>query len=92
MRKLSTNERLFPPTLQAYERGLSVTHLTSVIAAALLFNYEKDPQVGKLQADIQRLGVLEVITEFTGIAREHPVYDQIIENYSQLKEIYTRDL
>ncbi len=89
IRKLSMNERLVRPTLQAYERGLEVSHLTSVIAAALLFNYEKDSQVAKLQSAIQQHGIHKVIANLMGIPREHPVHDAITSKHTTLKEIYT---
>ena len=90
IRKLSPNERLVRPTLQAYERGLGISHLISVIAAALLFNHEKDAQVARLQTAIQHQGIHEVITKFLGIPREHPVHEEIAEKYEKLKLTYQK--
>ncbi|MCY0881962.1 MAG: mannitol-1-phosphate 5-dehydrogenase [Firmicutes bacterium] len=88
LRKLSMNERLVRPTLQAYDRGLEVSHLTSVMAAALLFNYEKDPQVAKLHEAIQKQGLDDVIARFMGIPQDHPVHQAVVKKYHRLNAIY----
>ncbi|WP_138754961.1 mannitol-1-phosphate 5-dehydrogenase [Paenibacillus sinopodophylli] len=91
MRKLSLNDRLVRPALQAHELGLSAPHLTSAIAAALLFDYEKDEEAVALQAAIARSGIHEVITSYMGIPHKHAFHQEIVDSYGTLKETYAAE-
>lgn len=88
IRKLSANERLVLPIIQAHEHGLSTPHLSSVISAALLFNYEKDKQARKLQTMIMNNGIYSTITKLMGIAQHHAAHRQVASTYKQLKRRY----
>lgn len=88
IRKLSPNERLVKPTVQAYNRGLDTYELTSVIAAALLFTHRDDTQGDELQTAIRQEGIHGVITKFMGIPADHPIQDAIAGDYLRLKETY----
>lgn len=84
IRKLSPNDRLVLPALQAYERGLSYTALTRSMAAALMFNVQDDPEAVELQASIADIGVEATVTQYTGIAVEHEIHKSIIVQYGKL--------
>lgn len=88
IRKISADERLVKPTLQAYRRGLNTSHLTSVIAAALLFTQTGDAQAVALQSALQRLGIRSAIAQFTGIPQSHAIQDAIVSEYNRLKNTY----
>ncbi|CAM4523458.1 mannitol-1-phosphate 5-dehydrogenase [Paenibacillus endophyticus] len=88
MRKLSLNDRLVRPALQAHELGVSIPHLTSAIAAALLFDYEKDEEAVALQAAIASSGIHDVITSHMGIPQKHAFHQEIVDSYGTLKESY----
>ncbi|WP_419876206.1 mannitol-1-phosphate 5-dehydrogenase [Candidatus Pristimantibacillus sp. PTI5] len=89
MRKLSLNDRLVRPALQARELGIPVPHLTSAIAAALLFDYEKDEEAVTLQAAIAQSGIHDVISLHMGISPKHAFHQEIADSYGALKEAYT---
>ncbi|MFC7681210.1 mannitol-1-phosphate 5-dehydrogenase [Paenibacillus sp. GCM10028914] len=87
IRKLSPGDRLVSPALQAYERGLTYRSLAKSMAGALLFNVPEDPESVELQASIQKLGVLETAVKYTGIAADHPIMKEIMEQYNALKPL-----
>lgn len=88
LRKLSLNDRLVRPALQAHKLGLATPHLTSAIAAALLFDYERDPEAVKLQNAIRSKGIDEVITQYMGIPQRHAIHQTIAYEYRSMKQRY----
>lgn len=89
IRKLSLNDRLVSPTLQAHELGLDIKHLTSAIAAALLFDYENDQEAVNLQSALQQTGIHEVISRYMGIPHKHSIHQSIVDRYGELRDKYT---
>ncbi|MRN52237.1 mannitol-1-phosphate 5-dehydrogenase [Paenibacillus monticola] len=86
LRKLSPNDRLVSPALQACERGLSYTALTRSMAAALLFDVTDDPEAVELQAAIAELGVEAAVTKYTGLAADHEIHQSVMAEYGKLKK------
>ncbi|NOU86941.1 mannitol-1-phosphate 5-dehydrogenase [Paenibacillus sp. LMG 31460] len=86
IRKLSINDRLVRPALQAYELGMKPTYLAMVMAAAFLFNDQEDPEAAQIQADLRKLGVTQTITKYTNIAEDHMIHEMIKTQYEQLKQ------
>jgi len=85
LRKLSVNERLVYPALEAYNRGIQVPFLSSAMGAALLFEDKKDLESVILQLAIQQKGVGHVIRCHMGIPEEHPLHGKIINRYERYK-------
>ncbi|OKP81585.1 mannitol-1-phosphate 5-dehydrogenase [Paenibacillus helianthi] len=85
LRKLSPNDRLVSPALQAYDRGLGYTALTRSMAGALLFDVKDDPEAVELQAAITELGTEAAVTKYTGIAADHAVHQSVMAEYAKLK-------
>ena len=85
IRKLSPADRLVGPALQALEYGIQPVALTSVIAAALLFDYSDDADAVKIQNDIKEQGIEKAVTKYTGISKENSLFPMIIEQYNALK-------
>ncbi|OKP89242.1 mannitol-1-phosphate 5-dehydrogenase [Paenibacillus sp. P32E] len=85
LRKLSPNDRLVSPALQAYDRGLGYTALTRSMAGALLFDVKDDPEAVELQAAIAELGTEAAVTKYTGIAADHAVHQSVMAEYAKLK-------
>lgn len=86
IRKLSPNDRLVRPALQAFELGITPNHLALAMAAALLFDNPEDPEAVELQSSIQAVGLSRAVTEYTGIPENHPVHALILEHVHQLKQ------
>jgi mannitol-1-phosphate 5-dehydrogenase len=86
IRKLSGNDRLVRPALQAYELGMKPMYLAMVMAAAFLFNDQDDPEAAQIQADLRKLGVAHTITKYTTIAEDHMIHEMISTQYEQLKQ------
>ncbi|OPH54653.1 mannitol-1-phosphate 5-dehydrogenase [Paenibacillus ferrarius] len=86
IRKLSVNDRLVRPALQAYELGMSPTYLAMVMAAAFLFEDEGDPEAVEIQADLRDIGITQTITKYTTIREEHPIHQLILTHYEQFKQ------
>jgi len=85
LRKLSPYDRLVRPAMQASEFGIEIPHLTSAMAAAMLFNHEHDEEAMKLQHLIREDGVSAFIRERMGIPDEHPVHQHAVARYEELK-------
>ncbi|WP_310832143.1 mannitol-1-phosphate 5-dehydrogenase [Paenibacillus pedocola] len=85
IRKLSPNDRLVSPALQAYERGLSYKALTRSMAGAMLFQASDDPEAVELQAAIAELGAEAALTKYTGLAADHEVHQSVMAEYGKLK-------
>lgn len=85
VRKLSPNDRLVSPALQAFDRGLEYTALTRSMAAALLFNVSDDPEAVELQAAVAELGAAAAVTKYTGLAADHAVHRSVMAEYDKLK-------
>lgn len=85
LRKLSPYDRLVRPAMQASEFGIAIPHLTSAMAAAMLFNYERDEEAMKLQHMIREDGVSAFIREHMGIPDAHPVHGQVVARYEDIK-------
>ncbi|KQY87278.1 mannitol-1-phosphate 5-dehydrogenase [Paenibacillus sp. Root52] len=85
LRKLSPYDRLVRPAMQASEFGIAIPHLTSAMAAAMLFNYERDEEAMTLQHMIREDGVSAFIRERMGIPDAHPVHGQVVARYEDIK-------
>jgi len=85
IRKLSPNDRLVSPALQADERGLGFTALTRSMAGALLFDVQDDPEAVELQASLAAIGLEATVTKYTGLAADHAIHKSVIAEYAKLK-------
>ncbi|MGO4500178.1 mannitol-1-phosphate 5-dehydrogenase [Paenibacillus sp. 2RAB27] len=86
IRKLSANDRLVRPALQAYELGMSPTYLTMVMAAAFLFHDSADPEAVEIQADLRDIGITQAISKYTTIDKDHQIHQFILTHYEQFKQ------
>jgi mannitol-1-phosphate 5-dehydrogenase len=86
VRKLSPNDRLVRPSLQAFERGIEPQNLAMAMAAALRFDAQEDPEALELQESIRTQGVSETVAKYTGIAVDHPIHALIIEQYDHMNQ------
>lgn len=85
IRKISPNDRLIKPALAALSLGIEVPHLAKGVAAALLFDYEEDPEAVELHRSLRESGVSATVTQYTGLPEEHPLHGRIIAAYESLK-------
>ena len=83
IRKLSPDERLVRPAMEAHEHNMDTSHLTTVMAAGLMFDYADDVQATTIQTMIQEEGADATITKYTGIPRKHPLHVKILRSYHQ---------
>lgn len=86
IRKLSSNDRLVRPALQAYELGMKPTYLAMAMAAAFLFKDQEDPEAAEIQADLRLLGVDQTITKYTTIGEDHLIHEMIRTQFEQLQQ------
>ncbi|KRE44723.1 mannitol-1-phosphate 5-dehydrogenase [Paenibacillus sp. Soil724D2] len=86
IRKLSSNDRLVRPALQAYELGMKPTYLAMAMAAAFLFKDQEDPEATQIQADLLKLGAAQTITKYTSIGEDHLIHEMIKTQYEQLQQ------
>lgn len=86
IRKLSSNDRLVRPALQAYKLGMKPTYLAMAMAAAFLFKDQEDPEAVEIQADLRKLGIAQTITKYTSIGEDHLIHEMIKTQYEQLQQ------
>ncbi|MDQ0916734.1 mannitol-1-phosphate 5-dehydrogenase [Paenibacillus sp. V4I5] len=86
IRKLSSNDRLVRPALQAFELGMKPTYSAMAMAAAFLFKDQEDPEAAQIQADLRKLGVAQTITKYTSITEDHLIHEMIKTQYEQLQQ------
>jgi mannitol-1-phosphate 5-dehydrogenase len=86
IRKLSPNDRLTGPAMQAYQIGIEPNHLTRAIAVALQYDYALDPEAKEIQTHISEFGIASAIEKYTGIASQHPLSHLIIKHVQELKK------
>ncbi|WP_110926036.1 mannitol-1-phosphate 5-dehydrogenase [Bacillus massiliglaciei] len=85
LRKLGANDRLVRPATEAEKAGISYTNLAKAIASALLFDYKEDEEAVKLQALIKEKGLMETLSEVSGLAAESPITKEIERHYKAMK-------
>ncbi|MGN9167286.1 mannitol-1-phosphate 5-dehydrogenase [Paenibacillus polymyxa] len=81
LRKLSPNDRLVRPALQAQEYGIPTDHLALGMAAACKFDITEDPEAVELQQVIRSQGVSVALTRYTSIPADDPLHRQVVEQY-----------
>jgi mannitol-1-phosphate 5-dehydrogenase len=86
IRKLSANDRLVSPAMQAMTHDIELIGLPTVIAAALLFDCEQDPDAVEIQNSIRENGLEKAIEQYTGIAASNPLFKLIVDNYQRLSK------
>ena len=77
VRKLGPKDRLVSPASQLLERGKVPEALTTVIAAALKFDYNGDKEAVEVQEYIKANGMDSAITHFTGAAADSELFKLI---------------
>jgi len=85
IRKLSPGDRLVSPAMLAFESGLAYKSLAKSMAAALLFDVPEDPESAELQRSVREIGPSDTASKYTGIAGEHPIMGELMEQYEALK-------
>jgi len=90
IRKISPNDRLVRPALQASQSGLKTAGLAHIVAAALLFDVADDPEAAELTQAVRETGVSATVARYTGIAEEHPLHGEIVAAYGQLSARYRK--
>ena len=78
-RKLGAKDRLVSPALQLLERGKKPEALASIIAAALKFDYEQDPEAKEVQDFIKDKGLKAAISHFTEQPEGSELFQLVLE-------------
>ncbi|SFJ53614.1 mannitol-1-phosphate 5-dehydrogenase [Thermoflavimicrobium dichotomicum] len=87
IRKLGPSDRLVGPAVQSLNYGIMPEHLCIGIAAALLFDYDKDPEAVSIQKTIKEKGLAETIHHYTKIGQDSPLFSIIMEKFDQLNHM-----
>ncbi|WP_217595687.1 mannitol-1-phosphate 5-dehydrogenase [Cohnella sp. GbtcB17] len=84
IRKLSPNDRLVSPALQALEQGDEPVALAKVMAAALRFDYPDDPESAELQRTLKETGAGATLAKYTSLPQEHPLLLLAVKQFEAL--------
>lgn len=77
LRKLSHNDRLIKPLLGTLEYGLENQYLRQIIATALCYKNDNDPQAVEMQLSIQSVGIKETLKKYSELNEK---YDKLLDN------------
>lgn len=84
IRKLSPNDRLVSPALQALEQGEEPAALAKVMAAALRFDYPDDPESAELQRSLKEAGAGATLAKYTSLPQAHPLLLLAVKQFEAL--------
>lgn len=84
IRKVARTDRLVGAALNALAEGVTPTHLTTGIAAALAFNHPGDPIAAELQARLHGYGLVRTLSDICELAPGEPLFDLVVANYRAL--------
>lgn len=86
IRKLGPEDRLVSPAKQYVDVfSKNPNFLIKGIAAALVYEYNTDPESLKIQAMIDEVGIENVVKTITGLDPHSLLFKGIVEQYQQLK-------
>jgi mannitol-1-phosphate 5-dehydrogenase len=91
IRKLSPQDRLVRPAVQAFDYDIIPSHLSIGIAAALLFDYPNDPEAMEIQESLKEKGLEKTLENYTGIETKHPLFQMVMDQVNILKEIRNKN-
>ncbi|MBA4603803.1 mannitol-1-phosphate 5-dehydrogenase [Thermoactinomyces mirandus] len=84
IRKLGPNDRLVSPARQYMKYvGKQPVYLAKAIAAALLYDFEQDPDAVTIQKNIRQDGLESTIQHYTQIPSDSDLMKLIIQQYHQ---------
>ena len=87
IRKLGPNDRLVSPARQYVEVvGGEPIYLLKGIAAALMYDYQEDPEAVQVQTTINEQGLEAAIEEYTKLERTSALFKGIVDQCNQLKQ------
>ncbi|GGE82412.1 mannitol-1-phosphate 5-dehydrogenase [Mycetocola zhadangensis] len=78
LRKLSRDERFIGPAAQLAERGLGHAALVDAMGKALQFDVADDEQSTEMRAMLADLSPTEFVERVTGLAPEHPLFEELV--------------
>ena len=78
LRKLGRNERFIAPAADLAQQGEEVSGLVAAVGAALRFDVAADPESVELQHRVRTDEPAAFVTEVTGIAAGHPLFDHLV--------------
>ena len=86
LRKLSRNERFIGPAAELAERGLGHAALVDAIGKALQFDVPDDEQSTEMRALLADVGPAEFVEQVTGLAPEHPLFNELVAVVSAVRK------
>ncbi len=86
IRKLGPEDRLVRPTTEAQKAGLPYSNLAKAIAAALLFDYQEDPEATEIQSIIKADGVAAVLKKVSHLEENSEITQEVMKQYDLLKK------
>lgn len=86
LRKLGKNDRLVRPATLYYQLvNEEPTYLAKAIAAALLYDYTKDPEAEELQDKINQHGYEQALKEVSGLTDTSPLVEAVLKQLKILQ-------
>ncbi|MFX3619004.1 MAG: mannitol-1-phosphate 5-dehydrogenase [Sporolactobacillus sp.] len=87
LRKLSPQDRLVRPSVEAEKLGLSFHYLAHAIAACLRFDVPTDEEAVELQRKLREESLTDVLHDVCGLEKSDPITQEVIQIYTQYRPI-----
>ena len=81
IRKLSKGDRLTGSAELCFKHGIEYTAIAKAMAAGFKYSEPKDKNAVKLQEDIASIGIERAVSKYTGLEKNHPIVQRVIEEY-----------
>lgn len=87
LRKLSSRDRLITPLKLCYDFNMKYNNILYGVAAGFLFDYSEDESAVKIQHSILIKGIHNTICNVTGLEKDHPLVNMIVDKYKELSDM-----
>lgn len=84
IRKLSKGDRLTGSAQLCLKHGIEYTAIAKAMAAGFAYSEPRDQNAQILQEDIRQIGIEEAVYKYTGLERQNPIAQKVIEEYKKI--------
>lgn len=86
LRKLGATDRILGGAKLCEKYGITTKNIEYICAAALCYDYDRDPKAVELQKIIENNGIETALKQVSGVEASSNFGKRIIENYRELQE------
>lgn len=85
IRKLSKGDRLTGSAELCLKHGVEFAAIAKAMAAGFAYSEPRDKNAQLLQKEIERLGIEETVSKYTGLEKENPIARKVVKEYGEIR-------